>query len=34
MQRAEQVFIAGREVYRYADGRRLVTSPYRTGPEA
>jgi len=31
MQRAEQVFVSGREVYRYAGGQRIVTSPYRTG---
>ena len=29
MQRAERVFVEGREVYRYADGRRTVTDPYR-----
>ena len=29
MQRAERVFIEGHEVYRYADGERAVTSPYR-----
>jgi imidazolonepropionase-like amidohydrolase len=31
LQRAEQVFLAGHQVYRYADGQRLVTNPYRTG---
>ena len=31
LQRAEQVFIAGHPVYRYADGQRLVTNPYRVG---
>ena len=31
MQRAERVFLEGREVYDYADGRRIVTNPYRTG---
>jgi imidazolonepropionase-like amidohydrolase len=30
LQRAERVFVDGREVYRYADGRGTVTSPYRT----
>jgi imidazolonepropionase-like amidohydrolase len=31
LQRAEQVFIAGRQVYDYAGGQRLVSNPYRTG---
>ncbi|HEX8094835.1 amidohydrolase [Jatrophihabitans sp.] len=31
LQRAERVFVSGHEVYRYADGRRVVTNPYRTG---
>ncbi len=31
MQRAERVFIAGREVYHYADGQPVVTNPYYTG---
>jgi imidazolonepropionase-like amidohydrolase len=30
LQRAERVFVDGREVYRYADGHGTVTSPYRT----
>jgi imidazolonepropionase-like amidohydrolase len=30
-QRAERVFVSGHEVYRYADGRGIVTNPYRTG---
>jgi imidazolonepropionase-like amidohydrolase len=31
LQRAERVFISGHEVYRYADGRGIVTNAYRTG---
>jgi imidazolonepropionase-like amidohydrolase len=31
LQRAERVFVSGHEVYRYADGRGIVTNPYRTG---
>jgi imidazolonepropionase-like amidohydrolase len=31
LQRAEQVFIDGRQVYRYADGHGTVANPYRTG---
>ena len=31
MQRAERVFIAGHEVYRYTGGRGTVANPYRTG---
>ncbi|HEX8768543.1 MAG TPA: amidohydrolase family protein, partial [Jatrophihabitans sp.] len=31
LQRAERVFVSGHEVYRYADGRRTVTNPYRAG---
>jgi imidazolonepropionase-like amidohydrolase len=31
LQRAERVFVSGHEVYRYADGRRIVSNPYRTG---
>jgi imidazolonepropionase-like amidohydrolase len=31
LQRAERVFVSGHEVYRYADGRGIVSSPYRTG---
>jgi imidazolonepropionase-like amidohydrolase len=31
LQRAERVFVSGHEVYRYADGRGVVTNPYRTG---
>jgi imidazolonepropionase-like amidohydrolase len=30
LQRAERVFVDGREVYRYADGHGTVSSPYRT----
>ena len=31
LQRAERVFVSGHEAYRYADGRRVVSNPYRTG---
>jgi imidazolonepropionase-like amidohydrolase len=31
LQRAERVFISGHQVYRYADGRAVVSNPYRTG---
>ena len=31
LQRAERVFISGREVYRYADGQQVVSNPYYTG---
>ncbi len=31
MQRAEQVFVSGHLVYRYANGRGTVTNPYRAG---
>lgn len=31
LQRAERVFVSGHEVYRYADGRGVVSNPYRTG---
>jgi imidazolonepropionase-like amidohydrolase len=31
LQRAERVFVSGHQVYRYADGRGIVTNPYRTG---
>jgi imidazolonepropionase-like amidohydrolase len=31
LQRAERVFVSGHEVYRYSDGRRVVSNPYRTG---
>jgi imidazolonepropionase-like amidohydrolase len=31
LQRAERVFVSGHEVYRYADGQRIVSNPYRTG---
>jgi imidazolonepropionase-like amidohydrolase len=31
LQRAERVFISGHQVYRYADGRGVVSNPYRTG---
>jgi imidazolonepropionase-like amidohydrolase len=29
LQRAERVFVAGHQVYRYADGRAAVANPYR-----
>jgi imidazolonepropionase-like amidohydrolase len=31
LQRAERVYVSGHEVYRYADGRGVVSNPYRTG---
>ena len=31
LQRAERVYVSGHEAYRYADGRRIVSNPYRTG---
>ncbi len=31
LQRAERVFVSGHQVYRYADGRGVVSNPYRTG---
>lgn len=31
LQRTERVFVSGHEAYRYADGRRVVSNPYRTG---
>ena len=31
LQRAERVYISGHEVYRYADGRRVVANPFRVG---
>lgn len=31
LQRAERVFVAGHQVYRYEDGRGVVSNPYRTG---
>ncbi|HEY0166945.1 MAG TPA: amidohydrolase [Jatrophihabitans sp.] len=31
LQRAERVFVSGQDVYRYADGRGVVSNPYRVG---